>query len=146
MGSNVAPLFIYAMINLRPYRIKREHGFTLAEIALVSIVFSVTTMLALPRLANTVERMRAEEGKQMLMAIYAAQKRYWQENAHTYTDDLNALDIEIRPNSNFENIQLNSSGFPLVQMDRTTGAYTLTINEMGNIYCMGTMCYELGLY
>ncbi len=126
--------------------IRTRQAFTLAELTVVAVVLGVFSMVAIPRLGNTVERMRAEEGKQMLMAIYAAQKRYWQENAHTYTDDLDALDIEIRPNSNFENIQLNSSGFPLVQMDRTTGAYTLTINEMGNIYCMGTMCYELGLY
>lgn len=126
--------------------IRTRQAFTLAELTVVAVVLGVLSMIAIPRLGKTVERMRAEEGKQMLMAIYAAQKRYWQENAHTYTDDIAALDIEIRPNSNFENIQLNSSGFPLVQMDRTTGAYTLTINEMGNIYCMGTLCYELGLY
>ncbi|HQO58071.1 MAG TPA: prepilin-type N-terminal cleavage/methylation domain-containing protein [Candidatus Omnitrophota bacterium] len=125
---------------------RTRQAFTLAELTVVAVVLGVLSMIAIPRLGNTVERMRAEEGKQMLRAIYAAQKRYWQENAHTYTDDFDALDIEIRPNSKFENIELDASGYPLAQMDRTNGAYTLTINEMGNIYCVGTMCYDLGLY
>ena len=129
----------------RHSNIQAKQAFTLAEIAVVAVVFSVTTMLALPRLANTIERMRAEEGKQLLTAVYAAQKRYWQENGKTYTDNLANLDIDIRPNAHFENIQLDASGFPLVQMDRKTGSYTLTIDETGQVYCMGTICYEIGL-
>ncbi|MFA5261293.1 MAG: prepilin-type N-terminal cleavage/methylation domain-containing protein [Candidatus Omnitrophota bacterium] len=126
--------------------IRRRQAFTLAELTVVAVVLGVLSMIAIPRLGNTVERMRVEEGKQMLLAIYAAQKRYWQENGQTYTDNFDDLDIDIRPSAKFENIQLDASGYPLAQMDRTNGAYTLTINEMGQVYCMGTICYELGLY
>ena len=148
-GSNIGfqccSRILYNMTNRHP-DIRQHQAFTLAEITLVAVIFSVTAMLALPRLANTIERMRAEEGKQLLLTIYAAEKRYWQENGQAYTDDLSKLDVAIRPDGNFDNIQLDASGFPLVQMDRTSGAYTLTIDETGHVYCMGTLCYELGLY
>lgn len=126
--------------------IRTRQAFTLAELTVVAVVLGVLSMIAIPRLGNTVERMRAEEGKQILMAVYAAQKRYWQEHGQTYTDDFDNLDIDMRPSTNFENIQLDASGFPLAQIDRANGTYTLTINEMGQMYCIGTICYELGLY
>ncbi len=122
----------------------RDRAFTLVEVILVTVVFGVAATFAVPRLAYTIERMRAEEGKQILLALYAAQKRYWQENGQNYTDNLDDLDVNIRNSPYFENIQVSTAS-PLAQLERKNGTYTLTIDEQAQIYCTGTMCYEMGL-
>ncbi|MDP2654544.1 MAG: prepilin-type N-terminal cleavage/methylation domain-containing protein [Candidatus Omnitrophota bacterium] len=120
-------------------------GFTLLEIITVLVIVSGMAAFAIPNYMTTTERYRAEEGKQVLIALLAAQKRF---NLDTgaYTGTLANLDVEIRPSAHFGAPAVTTSTANLANITRT-GSYTLQINENGIISCSGgpaNLCTKIG--
>ena len=142
--------FINHKKNLKQMNIKihiTEKGFTLIEIMTTLVIISVLVGLALPRYLIMVEKFRAKEGEQVLIALYGAQKRFSLENAGTYANALDDLDIEPRSSPYFNALtDADISSSPLAQTTRT-GSYTLSINNAGIIACSGGatgLCTKIG--
>jgi prepilin-type N-terminal cleavage/methylation domain-containing protein len=114
-----------------------RRGFTLMEIMVVVVIVAALASLALPRFTSTVERVRASEGVQLLTALLGAQKVYQLENGN-YANSLASLEVEILRADGFNvgsiNVQNNPNNVASIQR---TGAYTLRIDEDGNIFCAG---------
>jgi prepilin-type N-terminal cleavage/methylation domain-containing protein len=125
---------------------RRRGAFTLLEIIVVTIILGVIAALAVPRMGQTMERMRAEHGRQVLLTLYGAQKRYWQENGHTYANGTDQLDIDLRPDPNFTFEVLNVN--PIARANRDSGSwvgdYVLEISDAGTVTCTGSGCARLG--
>lgn len=124
---------------------KRRAAFTLAEMIVVLIILSVIAAVALPQYNATVEKFRAAEGEQILLAIFGAQKRFAMDNGGSYAGALSQLDIEFRPSSNFGSPAVSSTS-PIAQITRT-GSYTLQLSDTGAITCTGGasgLCARLG--
>jgi prepilin-type N-terminal cleavage/methylation domain-containing protein len=129
----------------------KKKGFTIMEVSIAILILSALSVLALPRLTTAVERMRSAEGMQILEALLKAQKNFELENFGTYATDYTQLDVTIPNPGNFDpitdaSIDIDPAGLAVVR--RTGGAYTLTIDEFGTIFCApsgaGTVCYNLG--
>ncbi len=125
-------------------------GFTLMEMIITMIILTVIVGLAIPSFVTTLEKFRSEEGKQILIALFGAQKRYSLDNAGAFTIDITDLDLEVRPSSLF-NTPVALNGLPgpdfyVAQITRN-GSYTLSIDVDGNIECAGGpagLCSKLG--
>lgn len=120
---------------------KRRSGFTLTEIVVTVVIVSVMVSFALPRFTGTFERVRAAEGVQILTALLAAQKAYDAEDG-SYTVNLADLDVTIDRAQYFNvgTIAVFDPGDPVanpIAAITRTGAYTLDINENGDIACSG---------
>ena len=89
------------------------------------------------------EKFRAAEGEQILLAIFGAQKRFALDNGGSYTNTLSQLDIEFRPSSNFGSPAVSSA--TIAQITRT-GSYTLQLSDTGAITRTGgaSDCARLG--
>ena len=151
--------------NFRPMKNKKSNGgFTLIEILTVLIVISVIVTVSLPVFTGMLERFTAEEGKQILWAVYTAEKRYFIEN-NTYVDNINSLDITLRSNK-FQfysppSVMYNASGNPryIGKLRRTKGGtqlyYLLLIYQdttnpanNGQLRCINiapNMCERIGV-
>ncbi len=90
---------------------KKKSAFTLLEVMVVTIIVGILAALALPNYFLAIERMRANNARQTLLEIYAAQKRYfsqngtWNTNTNAFTSfyaaNISALGIVIRPDAMF---------------------------------------------
>jgi len=119
-------------------------GFTLIEIMIVVIVIITLSGLALPKYFVVSERMRLQEGENLLLTMYAAQKRYKLEQG-SYATNLSDLDIGLRPSENFDAFAVSAN--PLAQIDRKENRYTLRIDGSGVISCSNDTadwCARLG--
>jgi len=77
------------------YQLKqKKQGFTLAEVVIVIVIISVIATLAIPSFLATVERSRALEARNILLALFGSQKRYELEN-DVYTAVIGDLDVTI---------------------------------------------------
>lgn len=61
-------------------------AYTLAELATVVLIIGILAVLVLPKLGLVIERMRAQEGVRLLMALYKAQKEYVQDGVLTHVN------------------------------------------------------------
>jgi prepilin-type N-terminal cleavage/methylation domain-containing protein len=123
---------------------KKTSAFTLTEILVVVIIVGVLAATVLPRYTSVIEKTRAAEGMRILNAFLGAQKSYFIENGNIdYADNIDDLDIEIIP-KNFDAPVAQNDLAALVTIQRTGGAYVLTIDELGNITCAGAICGKLG--
>ncbi len=105
-------------------------------------MLGVLAAIAIPRITAPNERILSAEGRQTLIAILSAQKRYELENG-ALAAQITDLDFDI-PASNYFNppsVPLGGIG----QVQRTGGAYTLTIDASGVITCAGggTNCAQI---
>jgi len=106
------------------------------ELMTIIIIIGVLASLSLPRLFHTVERMRAEEGRKILLDLLAAQKRFFLEN-NGYANNINQLDVSFDlTSSNFNNFSVNSAN-PIARVQRNNGSYNLRISDQGVITCTG---------
>lgn len=119
----------------------QKTGFTLIEIIIVIVIIGLLSSAALPKYFMTVETMRASKAKEILLDIYAAQKRLFIDNDDgTYTADLNELDITIPILKYFDApIALNGLNpgdvIASITRDGSPGDYTLTIDNQSNFAC-----------
>ena len=123
-----------------------ERGYTLYELLFTIIIIGVIVSIALPRYTASIEKMRSAEGVQTLTAILNAEKMFYIDNNHTYTTDINQLDVEIPNSSIFSTPELQDDPTALATVRRNdpNNAYYLTIDENGIITCTGDSCPQLG--
>lgn len=115
-------------------------GFSLLEVIVVIIIVGILASLALPRFFSNVERMRAEEGRRVLMDLLMAQKHYHLENG-SYAENIGDLDISysIAPDNFFDPDDSDiSSADPIARVRRRDGSYSLGVTEKGIFSCTGT--------
>jgi len=131
-------------------------GMTLLEIMVVVIVISVLATLAVPRFYIFVERMRAKEAEQILLAVLAAMNRYEIENG-TLPTQVSDLDIDLRAADNFDISSLTLHTGDLCDTDTRSSIkrvnqsgqeiYCLSIHEKGGFHCYALpndICHRLG--
>ena len=120
---------------------RKNHGFTLVELAVVVVIIGVLAAFAVPRFMSSVERSKAAEAFNHLSAIQAAQERYHARQG-TYADDVVKLDIKMSASKYFTAgaITAGSTGSLEDSWTQTltrTGAsagygeYTVTFTEEG---------------
>ena len=120
------------------------YGFTLVEIIVALIIIAAFCGLALPRYYLMVEKMRAKEGENLLLSMYASQKRYELDTGN-FAVNLDNLDIDLRPSEYFESFAVSAD--PLAQIDRIGGLYRLKIDGSATISCsndINNWCARLG--
>jgi prepilin-type N-terminal cleavage/methylation domain-containing protein len=69
-------------------------GFTLIEIITVSFIVGILGLMAIPSLTGMVNRSYAQDAMHNLMAIYSAQKAWYNENL-SYTSTLGNLNLNL---------------------------------------------------
>ena len=116
------------------------------EMAIVVTIAGIIATVAMVNYSTTIEKFRAREGEEILIALFGAQKRYALDHGGTYTNNFANLDVEPRESPYF--------GIPvvgtvvLVQVTRVGAptTYSLSINSLGVITCAsaGTICQKLG--
>ena len=124
---------------------KYQKSFTLLELVVVFVVVGIVSSMAIVNYLNTIERIRAKEGEEILIALLGAQKRYAQENDGSYAGNISNLDVTTRTSAYF-NTPAVSTTSPLAQITRTN-SYTLSISDTGNVSCSGGasgLCTKLG--
>ena len=117
-------------------------GFTIMEIIVVVVILGVLAALAIPKVTGPNEQIKSGEGQQILVVLLGAQKRYALENGGNYAASAdisvtNPLDISIPSSANFNPASLYNNVDLVAKVSRSTGAYSLGINETGIIYCSG---------
>ncbi len=126
--------------------LKSNPAFTLIEIITVVVILSVIVILAVPNYLIILEKFRAEEGKQMLYAIYAANKQCQIDNpASSWCNWLGGGPIELRTSKYFPLSRVTyGESWPghlylgmVMRMDNndTVQLYTLRIKSNGGIVC-----------
>ena len=120
---------------------KRRHGFTLVELAVVVVIIGVLAAFAVPRFIASVERSKAAEAFNYLASVQAAQERYHARQG-TYANVVTDLDIKMTAPKYFT-AGLIAAGSTLSLEDSWTlsltragaaagyGAYTVTWTEEG---------------
>ncbi len=129
-----------------------KKAFTLLEMIVVVIVIGVLASLAIPNYQYSMEKIKAAEGMQILVALLNSQTRYFLENG-VFADAPGILDVTIPTPSNFNNVDgtdINTAN-PIARVRRIGGEapggnYSLTIDSDGKIKCAGSLmsCSKLG--
>ena len=116
-------------------------GFTLVELAVISVLIGIMAAFALPRFRAAVERSKAAEAFNYLACVQAAQERY-HSRQRTYSDDLSDLDIKLTTprHSSIGSIRSGGTGsledswtLSLTRFGASAGygEYTVTFDEEG---------------
>lgn len=130
-------------------RLFNRQGYKLLEIIVVVVIIGGIAGFGFPKLTIVIEKFRAEEGAQTLLALYAAQKRFALENSGNFTATLGSLDTEIRNLTHFNTPTVATSN-PVASIARQDGSYTLVIDgsgaNEGRVRCSvtGGTCTKLG--
>lgn len=122
-----------------------EVAMTLLEIIVVIVILGALAILSIPRLQTIIEKVRSHEGRDILVTVLGAQKRYFIDN-ESYTANMGDLDITISNPANFAP-PIVSVNDPIVQIVRNGGLYTLSVNQDGTIICTDgtvTLCGKMG--
>ena len=112
-------------------------GFTLAELTIVIIIMGILASIAIPSYRFVIEKSRMGEGLQILEALKNAQMSYFYEN-RTYASTIAELDVTFSKPSNFDTItdaSVDNNAAQLATTSRSTGAYSLSIDDKGIITC-----------
>ncbi len=129
-------------------RLFSKRAFSLAEIIIVVIIVGILAGLSIPHMTVTVEKHRAEEGKNILLTLYGSQKRYHMDN-DAYSGSLDTLDVEIPSVRYFYNLTVKNDPTELASITRNDDLYQLSIDENGEITCTDlsphTYCKRLGI-
>ena len=126
-----------------------KKAFTLTEVIVVVLIIGVLVGLALPNIANQIRRIRNQEAKQILIAVYDAQIEYNKINGE-YADTIGVLDVEIDEDNikNFKDLTVAAneafscpdsggvlaSGI-LANITANNDSYKLYILSDGTIFC-----------
>lgn len=61
-----------------------KNAFTLIELAVVAIIIGILVLVGIPNMLKGVNRGYAQDAMRNLMAIYAAQQNFYQNNSNVY--------------------------------------------------------------
>ena len=81
----------------------QESGFTVTEIIIVTIIVGVLAAVVIPKMSKVINKMKAQEAINILLAIFSALKNYALDHNGDY-GNLVDLDITIPPLKYFMNI------------------------------------------
>jgi prepilin-type N-terminal cleavage/methylation domain-containing protein len=115
---------------------KRNHGFTLVELAVVIVIIGVLAAFGVPRFRQAVERSKAGEAFNYLSAVRSAQERYSNREGQYATLDTD-LDINFPAPKYFSLGTISSNESFWAETLYRTGAsggygkYTVIFTEMG---------------
>jgi prepilin-type N-terminal cleavage/methylation domain-containing protein len=104
---------------------RARRGFTLVELAVVIVIIGVLAAFGVPRFLKSVERSKASEAFAYLTAIRSAEERYIAQQG-TYTQDVNALDIQSQPPKYFSTGNINPGSTGNIQ-----NSWSMTLNRQG---------------
>ncbi len=116
---------------------QKENGFTLIEVIIVAIVVSILAAIAFPKFQLARETNIANEGKQIILTLYGAQKRYYMDN-DTYATSIGQLDVQIPSSKYFYLITVTNNPSSLAAVSRNGNLYKFEIDENGDITCTDT--------
>ncbi|HSA31037.1 MAG TPA: prepilin-type N-terminal cleavage/methylation domain-containing protein [Candidatus Omnitrophota bacterium] len=133
-------------------------AFTLIEIMVVVVIVGILSAAALPKMGTVIERFRAKEGEQFLIAIYASEQRYAVDNFRKtcsaypcsfWTSNFTAIDFDnSRKPPNFSYPYYSAGETAPIRINRMSGSttlYTLAIGFDGRIICLNnaTLCAKM---
>ncbi len=116
---------------------KNCKAFTLVEIMISIILIGVIAALAVPRVSISLEKVKMNEGKQILIELMKAQNNYRTEN-NAYTNDVADLNIEIPAPKNFKTPSVFASADPsdrIASIENVNEKYYMKMSGKGSISC-----------
>lgn len=146
-----------------------SHAYTFAEVMAVFVVMGVLAAISIPKFVTQMERIKSQEGAQVLSAVYLAQQSYKKDTGN-YATSFSALDVEIPSATNFDLGTLISYGLVtntnpcsasdasccapgaawMAKIDNKAHTYTLIAAEDGTIGCLScgssSVCPQLGYH
>jgi type IV pilus assembly protein PilE len=131
-----------------PSSASQHAGYSLLEAIISVIILGIVISVAIPNFTVTIEKTRASEGVKILSEVLTAQRAFFAEH-QAYATDWADLDITITNPENFNNLDdtsVDNDPTAVAVVQRSNGAYTLSIDEDGDITCNdggGTICAQL---
>ena len=121
--------------------LNNARGFTLVEIMTVVIIMGVMAAIAIPKVVAPGEQVTSGEGRQILVTLLGAQKRYLLEN-NAYTAAIANLDVTFPASQYFNPPAALNPGVAgnVASIARNNGQYTLSVDDTGVITCAGGGC------
>ncbi len=110
----------------------KNKGFTLTEIIITIVILGFMASLALPRYFIQQESVKVSEGVSLAGLYFDAQQRYFLDHS-AYTANCALLDIAVTPK--FFNAPTCAASGSIVSIQRTGGAYTITVSSAGVYAC-----------
>lgn len=106
-------------------------GFTLIELIVVAVIVGLLAAFAIPNLINSIEQTKAQEAKNNLLAISAAQQKYFEDNGSYYygASPIANLSLSAVANDRFS-YNCSNASVPY-QCTATDGTVTLTTTGSG---------------
>ena len=133
-----------------------KKAFSLMEVLIIIMVLGTITSMSISSFFIFSEKARLSEGKQILISLLGAQKRWAVDNNGAYTDTLGNLDVIIPESSSFCTPVVKTSD-PIASIERnddlescggSDGLYIVTISSNGTISCVNvkkkqTICKKI---
>jgi competence protein ComGC len=116
-------------------RLMQEKAYSLAELAIVSIIVGSIMAMALPNWSVTGEKTRSAEGVQIISAIWQANQLFRLENNNADAANVNQLQIDLPGGGNFNAPVIAPVAGQFVRIDRSVGLYQLYISDAGDLTC-----------
>ena len=123
------------MSNLDLKKISSQKAFSLAEIAIVSIIVGSIMAMALPNFTVTGEKTRSAEGVQIISTIWQANELHILENNGASAGALTDLQIDIVAGGYFNAPVLAPAINQFVRLDRSNNNYSLYMSTTGDLTC-----------
>ncbi len=98
-----------------------QKGFTLIEMLVVVLIIGILATIALPQYQRSIERARAVQAREMLMALARAEQAYFLENGE-YTGRFSLLNVEV-PFTGTEKFDTSTN----IQETRSNGQWSFQI-------------------
>ena len=119
-------------------KLKYNNGYTMIEVLIVLIILAALVAIAVPRYQAATEKMKSQEGVNILYSILGAYNRYEIDNG-TPPTQLSQLDIEIPNAENFNAPSLSGAAGTVATIQHSGApSYTLSIDTDGEISCSGS--------
>ena len=90
-------------------------GFTLMEIVVVLVIVGIAAAVTIPNLTNSIEQTKAQEAKNNLLAISAAQEKYFEDHGSYYygANPIANLSLDVVANDPFS-YSCSATGQPIL--------------------------------
>ena len=106
-------------------------GFTLIELMLVVAIIGVLTLIALPSYDSYLIRTRRAEGRKELMALAAAQERFFT-NCNFFAPSISGAQSDCTGLGRGSGTPLTENGYYQISLTNAATSYTLTATPQGH--------------